>query len=200
MIRVNLLGTREPTGAAPEIPGAPSADRKGVLVAILFLGGALGLTIFQYLSAKQAISQLDQEINDLNQEKARLAAIIQRVNEFQKKLEELEKREELIEQLKRDREGPVHMLDDLSIQLPDFVWLTSLNQQAQNVTINGMAASYVSIADYIQKLEASEYFSNVELIDAKQDNNEFTSFQLRTQLVTPQAPQPAAAAGPAGSR
>jgi len=198
MIRINLLGTREPSGAAPEIPGVPSSDKKGVLVAILFLGSALGLTIFQYLSTKQAINQLDQEINVLNQEKARLAAIIQRVNEFQKKLEELEKREELIEQLKRDREGPVHLLDDLSNQLPDFVWLTSMTQSANNVTISGMAASYVSIADYIQRLEASDYFRNVELVDAKQGNNEFTSFQLRTQLVSPGA-APKAAGGSGGS-
>ena len=168
-------------------------------MAVVLLGSALGLTVFQYISTKQAINGLDQEITGLNQEKARLAAIIQRVNEFQKKLVELEKREELIEQLKRDREGPVRLLDDLSNQLPDFVWLTSMNQSANSITINGMAASYVSIADYIQRLGASDYFSNVELVDAKQGNDEFTSFQLRTQLVSPAAPsQPAGGSG--GSR
>ena len=199
MIRINLLASREPSGGALEIPGGPSSDKKGVLVAVVLLGSALGLTVFQYISTKQAINGLDQEITGLNQEKARLAAIIQRVNEFQKKLVELEKREELIEQLKRDREGPVRLLDDLSNQLPDFVWLTSMNQSANSITINGMAASYVSIADYIQRLGASDYFSNVELVDAKQGNDEFTSFQLRTQLVSPAAPsQPAGGSG--GSR
>ncbi len=75
------------------------------------------------------------------------------------------------------------MLDDLSAKLPDFVWMSSLQQGANNVTIRGMASSYVSIADYIQKLEESDFFQNVELIDARQGKDEFTSFQLQAQLM-----------------
>ena len=186
MIRVNLIGVREPSTGVFEAgaPAAPS-EKKGLLVAVVFLGAALGIIAYQYLAAQRAISSLDEEIQVLTQEKARLQAIIQRVNEFQAKLQELEKREKLIERLKREREGPVRMLDDLSAQLPDFVWLTNLDQGANNVSIRGMASSYVSIADYIQKLEESEYFANVELIDARQGREEFTSFQLQAQLVTP---------------
>ncbi len=128
-----------------------------------------------------------------------MQAIIQQVNEYQAKLEELEKRESLIEQLKREREGPVRMLDDLSAKLPDFVWLEQLQQGPNNVTIRGMAASYVSIADYIQRLEESDNFQNVELIDARQGKEEFTSFQLRAQLMSPGAPAAEAAGGSGGS-
>jgi Tfp pilus assembly protein PilN len=99
------------------------------------------------------------------------------------------------------------MLDVLSAELPDFVWLTELQQRGSQVTIDGMAASYVSIADYIRKLEDNEWFQNVELIDARvdqQQEQEFTEFQLRTQIVSPNAP-PApggapAAGAPAGAR
>lgn len=187
MIRINLIGVREPSSTGVFEAGAPAApsEKKGLLVAVVFLGAALGLIVFQYLTAQQTISSLDEEIQQLTQEKARLQAIIQRVNEYQQKLQELEKREQLIERLKREREGPVRMLDDLSAQLPDFVWLTNLEQGANNVTIRGMASSYVSIADYIQKLEESEWFANVELIDARQGRDEFTSFQLQAQTTTP---------------
>jgi Tfp pilus assembly protein PilN len=186
MIRVNLIGVREPSTGVFEAgaPAAPS-EKKGLLVAVVFLGVALAFIGWQYFNAQRTIGNLDEEIQQLTQEKARLQAIIQRVNEYQQKLLELEKREKLIERLKREREGPVRMLDDLSAQLPDFVWLTSLNQGANNVTIQGMASSYVSIADYIQKLEESEWFANVELIDARQGKEEFTSFQLQAQLTTP---------------
>jgi Tfp pilus assembly protein PilN len=196
MIRVNLLGVREPTaGPVDLIPSAPS-EKKGLVFAVLIFGAALGVCGYFYLSAQKTISNLDEEINQLQQEKARLQAIIARVNEFERKLEELKRREELIETLKREREGPVRMLDDLSAQLPDFVWLTSLTQGAGNVTISGMASSYVSIADYIQKLEESDYFRNVELIDARRGREEFTNFQLRTQTVTPQPAAPAAGEAP----
>lgn len=189
MIRINLLGVREqaPGVFEGEVPATPS-EKKGLLFAILLIGAALALIAFQYLTAQQTLSRLDEEINQLTQEKQRLAAIIQRVNEYQQRLQELEKREALIERLKREREGPVRMLDDLSAVLPDFVWLTNLTSGANNVTVRGMAASWTSIADYIQRLEQSDWFSNVELIDARQGSDDFTSFQLRTQVVTPGAP------------
>jgi len=199
MIRINLLGAREPSAGPLDLaPSAPS-EKKGLIFAVLIFGAALGVCGYFYLSANNAIGALDEEINQLQQEKARLQAIIVRVNEFEKKLQELEKREQLIETLKREREGPVRMLDDLSADLPDFVWLTSLTQGANSVTINGMASSYVSIADYIQRLEASDLFQNVELIDARQGREEFTSFQLRTRTVTPQSADQAAGGGAAGS-
>lgn len=203
MISINLLGVRE---AGPgdvfeaEAPvGGGSSEKKGLLFAVLFLGAAIALIAFQWLSARNTINSLDEEIQSLTQEKQRLQAIIQRVNEYQAKLAELEKREALIEKLKREREGPLRMLDDLSAKLPDFVWIEQLQQGPSNVTIRGMAASYVSIADYIQKLEESDFFQNVELIDARQGKDEFTSFQLRAQLISPGAsPADAAAVGGSG--
>ncbi len=198
MIRINLLGAREPSAGGLDLAPSVPSEKKGLVFAVLILGAALSVCGYFYLSANNAIGALAEEIIQLQQEKARLQAIIARVNEFEKKLQELEKREQLIETLKREREGPVRMLDDLSADLPDFVWLTSLSQGANSVTVNGMASSYVSIADYIQRLEASDIFKNVELIDARQGRDEFTSFQIRTQMVTPQAADQTAG-GAAGS-
>lgn len=211
MLRVNLLGTKEPSGGGtfiePGIGGGESSEKKGVVVAMAIMGLAVAAIVFQYISAARTLSQLDQEINQLTQEKARLAPIIAQVEDYKRKLAELEEKERLIERLKSAREGPVRMLDSLSAELPDFVWLTQLTQSGNMVTIDGMAASYVSIADYIRKLEDSDWFQDVELVDARVDQRqeqEFTQFQLRTQIVAPQRPAPegqtAGAAAPAGAR
>jgi Tfp pilus assembly protein PilN len=213
MIRVNLLGTKEPSAAGPVIEpgfggGAEPSEKKGILAGIAIMGLAVGAIAVQWLSATRAINQLDESINQLTQEKARLAPIIAQVEEYQAKLAELEEKERLIERLKSEREGPVRMLDALSGELPDFVWLTELTQRSGMVTIDGMAASLVSVADYIRKLEDSDWFQNVELVDAqvtvaRESGQGFTEFQLRTQLVSPAAPEPpggAAAAAPAGAR
>jgi type IV pilus assembly protein PilN len=213
MIRVNLLGTKEaPAGGGTVIDSGPSgggerSERKGVFVAVAILGLAVAAIVVQWLSMTRQLSQLDEEINQLTAEKNRLAPIILEVQKYQAKLAELEEKEKLIERLKSEREGPVRMLDALSSELPDFVWLTKLQERGSQVTIDGMAASYVSIADYIRKLEDNEWFQNVELIDAKVDTKqeqEFTQFQLRTQIISPNAPAPPAAApagaAPAGAR
>ena len=206
MIRVNLLGTKEaPAGGGAVIDsgsaGGERSEKKGVFVAIAILGLAVAAIVVQWLSMTRQLSQLDEEINQLTAEKNRLAPIILEVQKYQAKLAELEEKEKLIERLKSEREGPVRMLDALSSELPDFVWLTKLDQRGPQVSIEGMAASYVSIADYIRKLEDNEWFQNVELIDAKvdqQQEQEFTEFQLRTQIVSPNAPAPASGTAPAG--
>lgn len=210
MIRVNLLGTKEPAGGGailePGFGGGESSEKKGILAGIAILGLAVGAVGVQFLSATRTINQLDEEINQLTQEKARLAPIIAQVEAYQAKLAELEEKERLIERLKKERQGPVRMLEALSAELPDFVWLTELSQRGGSVTIDGMAASLVSVADYIRKLEDSDWFQNVELVDAsvkRGQEQEFTEFQLRTQLVNPSLPdsQAGGAAGaPAGAR
>jgi len=194
MVRVNLLGAKEPAarggvfsgGGEPGIPSEPS-EKSGLLLAILILGGSLAFIGWTWWSAQQEIARLDEEIASLETEKTRLATIIAQVEEYERQLQQLQAKEQLIQRLMSEREGPVIMLDQLSAQLPDFVWLTGLTQAANGVSLNGMAASYVSIADYIRKLEDTDYFRNVELIDARQDN-EFTSFQLRAQTVNPTPP------------
>ena len=212
MIRVNLLGTKDAAGGAgPTVVEAGPAgaaggsETKGILVAIVILGLAAAAIVVQWLSATRTINQLDEQVNQLTVEKNRLAPIIVEVQKYQARLAELEEKEKLIERLKSERQGPVRMLDALSSELPDFVWLTKLQQKGNDITIDGMAASYVSIADYIRKLEDSDWFQNVELVDAKVDQKqeqEFTQFQLRTQLVAPKAPEAGAptASGPAAAR
>ena len=208
MIRVNLLGTKEPSAAGPILEaglgGAEPSEKKGIVAGIAIMGLAVGIIAVQWLSATRTINTLDRQINELTQEKARLAPIIALVEEYQAKLAELEEKERLIERLKSEREGPVRMLEALSSELPDFVWLTQLTQRAGMVTIDGMAASLVSIADYIRKLEDSDWFQNVELVDAsvnRRQEQEFTEFQLRTQLVSPSSPDPqVGGAAPAGAR
>ena len=195
MIRVNLLGTKDPaTGGSmtdPGIYGMESSDKKGVFFAVAILGLAVAAIAFQWLAATTKLGDLEDQISQLNSEKSRLGPIIVEVEEYQAKLAELKEKARLIERLRTEREGPVRMLDALSTELPDFVWLEELSQQGNTVTIDGMAASYVSIADYIRKLEDSDWFQNVELIDAQVDRRqeqEFTVFELRTQLVAPQNP------------
>jgi Tfp pilus assembly protein PilN len=207
MIRVNLLGTKEPSAGGPIIEpgfgGGESSEKKGIVAGIAILGLAVGAVGVQWLSATRTINQLDEEINQLTEEKARLAPIIAQVEAYQAKLAELEEKERLIERLKNERQGPVRMLDALSEALPDFVWLTELTQRAGMVTIDGMAASLVSVADYIRKLEDDEWFQNVELVDASintRQEQEFTQFQLRTQLVSPSSPDSQVGGVPGGAR
>ena len=191
MIRINLLETSELIAGSSitesRFFSGRDPQRNLTIISVLVFGLFSTLIGFQLLSSYNQGALLDQAIGQLNQEKARLAPIIAQVADYQAKLIELEKKERLIERLKSEREGPVRMLDVLSDELPDFVWLTELGQDGSSVTIDGMAASLSSVADYIRKLEDSEWFQGVELVNAEIDSRQeqdFTQFQLQTELIS----------------
>ena len=52
------------------------------------------------------------------------------VQQFEQRKAQLQQRVALIEQLRKDQTGPVHMLDQISRALPPMLWLTELKQTA----------------------------------------------------------------------
>ena len=64
-------------------------------------------------------------------------------------------------QLKRNQSGPVHLLDEISKQLPDFLWLDNMNEASWSVMINGKATTYNAVSNFYNNLTGSRYFSNV---------------------------------------
>ena len=140
MIRINLLGVREAGRWRMSFdsgsPAVTPSEKKGLLVAVLFLGGAIACIVLQWLSAREHDQQLDEEIQTAHSRKSsgsrRSSAGAGVPGQAHRARG---KREALIERLKREREGPVRMLDELSAELPDFVWIEQLQQGRNNVTI-----------------------------------------------------------------
>ena len=59
--------------------------------------------------------------------------------------------------------GPVHLLDEISKQLPDFLWLDSMNESGATVVIQGKATTYNAVSNFYNNLTGSRYFNNVVL-------------------------------------
>jgi hypothetical protein len=79
-------------------------------------------------------------------------------DEFQAKKTLLENKVNLIKKLKAEQKGPVHMLDEISKALPDFVWLTGMDEQRGNTRVTGQSNSLAAVADFIQGLQRSGWF------------------------------------------
>ncbi len=78
----------------------------------------------------------------------------------------------LIEQLRQGREGPVHMLDEISRSLPDGLWLTDLKQQDDDLTITGRCTSLTALSDFVENLRLGGYFKPVEILDSQVDRTQ----------------------------
>jgi type IV pilus assembly protein PilN len=197
MIRVNLTGAERATqkrkgGGGP--PGAPGAVQAYLFLA-LFGGGAalLCAALWWYESAK--IRDLDSQITVAEKRQKELQAIKVQVDALEAKRATFQKKVDLIERLKAEQTGPVHMLDEISKALPDFVWLSAMDQTGPTVKFTGESTGLTSIADFIAALERSGWFPNVDL-SSSQEANSIITYVLTSTFLNPEvaAKQKAAAA------
>jgi type IV pilus assembly protein PilN len=143
----------------------------------------------QYL--KGEITKLDKQITeilDLEQQKQRLLARMQ-----------------VIEQLERSRPEIVHVFDQLVRTIPDGVNLTSVKQNDRKIQIKGLAQSSTRVASYMRNLDSSEWFADPSLgiLETKGSSDSGSEFTLDAVQENPQLPANAdekVAAMPAGAR
>jgi type IV pilus assembly protein PilN len=155
MIHINLL----PVRAAQKKEKLRSQIFVTVLVLILTLVACAAV----YASLLVKVDDVKDEIASKEAQIRTLKKVLGEVTQYKKKKEELAGKLEILEQLKAGKSGPVHLLDELSIVLPDRVWLTSFKEAGGGVTISGVGMNEDVVAMFLKKLEQSPYYKNVEL-------------------------------------
>jgi len=165
MIKVNLLaGTQQAkarVAKAPRFEGVGTFGQNILMAGIVIL--ALVFIGWRWYSLESEARMLRSEIAKAQAEKERLQAIIKKGEEYKAKKELLERKIALITQLKRNQSGPVHLLDEVSKQLPDFLWLDSMTESGASVMIQGKATTYNAVSNFYNNLTGSRYFNNVVL-------------------------------------
>ena len=191
MIRINLLGLPKPRKRAPVVTlegGRPLV----ILVVVLAAVGAAQYWRYHNLEAEGLV--LDQQVQQLQEEKARLARIRTEYDTFSRQKEALTRRIEIIEGLKARQSGPVNLLAMLAstVNSTDALWLTSFEQTGQRITIEGVALNVQAVADFLTSLKNSQAFTELEMQETYQDNTvkETTNFvfTMTGQLVAPEMP------------
>jgi type IV pilus assembly protein PilN len=200
MIRVNLLGADRPTkkskaskkASTPSTPGAVQA----YLFLTLFAGGAVVLCAALYWYQSSKLQRLDTDIAAAQQRQRELQAIKQQVDALEAKRATFQRKVDLIERLKTAQSGPVHLVDEISKSLPDFVWLRGLEQTGDIVRLSGQSNGLTSVADFISALQRSGWFPNVDLVSSTEDANIIT-FALQATFKDPEVAAKEAAAAAA---
>jgi type IV pilus assembly protein PilN len=199
MIRINLLAPERPTEkkkkASAGVAAAPGAFQAYLLLT-LFAGGAFFLCAALWWLQAAKLRELDASIRADEKRKSDLKAIEVQVVAFQKKKTLLESKVALIEKLKAQQKGPVHMLDEISKALPDFVWLNGLDETAGRLVFTGQSNSLSAVADFIAALQRSGWFPVVDLVSSKESNN-IVTFSLSSTFKNPEEPKAPEAPGSA---
>jgi type IV pilus assembly protein PilN len=189
MIRINLLTVERKV--ATKIGSSFQVGQKITIGCSLLLILAVLFVGWRYRTLQQDSARIDKDIADAQKETLRLRSIIQQVQEFEQQKTELQKRVVLIEDLRNNQTGPVHMLDEISRALPPMLWLTELKQVEESVVIDGRCTGLTSLSDFVANLEASGYFKrSIEIVSSQAEAipsppGELIKFSIKAQFQQP---------------
>jgi len=161
MIRVNLLATHE-------IQKEKNRQWlfQGILSAFLILIAAV---LIGYWILGNQIKSLKNEKLALERQTREAATLQKEIKELKDKKESSQTRLALLQNLEKERHGPVHLMESLARILPvDQLWLTNLKESDSEIKIDGISLSNEILAQYMKRLETLHLFKQVELIHSTQ--------------------------------
>jgi len=142
---------------------------------------------------KGEIAKLDQEIAEIDSLKAEIAALLAR--------------KQVIETLQADRVQSVYLLDELVRQMPEGVFLRSIQQKGLRVDILGYAQSNARVSTLMRNIDSSPWLEKPVLIQVnaasvdKKRVSEFNMFLfLKRAVEVKPAPAPTTTAPAAAKK
>jgi len=188
MIRINLLKPEAKELPAEEVRREIKPPKMS-LIYLLVVFAAVAIFFYQ----RSAFNKENNLLEEAQAEKSKLRDVLGKLEEAQKLKTLFERKINLINQLKPHQHVAVRIMDELSKHIPYYVWLTEATYDKQTVHIKGRALSLNLIADYIDSLEKSPYFQNVNLLSSTQRtvrNNQYLEFSINTSYVLQPEPEP----------
>ena len=217
MIKINLLSEAKPVKKKKGVAALGGAGRLNL---ILILGGLLiGLLVVgvQWWVESARLKEQEEKNRLAQQEVTRLEAVLKEVADFEDKKAKLQKKVDLINNLKANQRGPVRLMDEVSNALPDLLWLERMELKGNILAIDGKALNPPAVANFLENLKRVPSFQEpkVTSINAATANAaNLYNFQLsfvfanldRTQFDSAgaaaggAAPAPGAAAAPGAGK
>jgi type IV pilus assembly protein PilN len=201
MIRINLLGddaAKQGKGLRGLRMPQLSAGATQAGIAALFVVVVLAIGLAWFMQSRR-LDTLRGELAGVEAERMRLQELAGQVEELQDRSSVLRQKLQVIVELKANQTGPVMLLDQISRMLVDGVWLSRLELDGSDVTINGSAMSETNVADFVNNLEGSNYFVDVRLRslgDTGEAQNFYITLRFQPTTATPsELPANAAAGG-----
>jgi type IV pilus assembly protein PilN len=184
VILINLLPHRE----------AARKKRQDIfnvsLGASALAGGLIAGLIFLWIEGQIAFQQGKNSI--LAAEIVKLDKQIKEIAVLEEEIAALRARQLAVENLQADRNMPVHLMADLTRQLPEGVYIVSMRQDNQLISLDGVAQSNERVSELLRNLSNnSEWFAKPELVEilagsvtlGTRDVRRVSNFKMRVRLV-----------------
>jgi len=195
MIKINLLPVR----------AAKKRETAVQQISVFSIGVifVLAVILTMYIVKRLQISDAENDISTANNTIASLKQKIGKLEELKTLKEQVKKKLDVLNQLRKNKTGPAQRLATLSDDAPEHLWLTSYSENNADVKISGLAENEELIASFMRALESSADYMGVELVVSEQkeaDGAKLKRFDMTCKLrsfAEAAKIQPPAAAPPA---
>jgi type IV pilus assembly protein PilN len=172
MIHINLLPVRQ------------EKKREVGRQFLVVVGGGLFVTLLAnwlwYSGVAEQEKKSQDRIAGTQARIAELEKVIGEVNNINARKKDVQAKLAILADLRKQRSGPVRMLDALSTAIPKKVWLTNFDEKANAVKMTGRAASHEDVAEFMRALQSIVWTPRGmgRLIEQKRD-----AARVRVELV-----------------
>ncbi len=181
MMEINLLPHREARRAADL--------RETAAVLLLGLVVICGGVFFVDKGVKSDLAMAEANVIQLHADIDRYKPQQKLVENFKNQKKQLQNKLDIIGSLEAARNGPVRVLDELTSQVPDRLWLTAIMTKGKGIKLEGQSLDTGVVADFLRGLNSSPYFTNVDLDKTAGgkvvDGIRLVSFEIRADMQTP---------------
>lgn len=164
MIRINLLPYRDERKKESTIQLAIIGAVPIALILLVF--------VVVWIVNNSQINSIDNEVSQIKLKIEACTVQMKEIDLYKSKKEILTKKMNVITNLTKGKDGPVHLLDELATAIPGNIWLTSIQQKGLELIIQGKAIDNIAISNYMINLDKSPYISNVDLKSITTDSGD----------------------------
>lgn len=205
MILINLLPHRE----------ARRLERKRAFYVALGFAAlvGVGLIVLWYGVLQQLTAAQQQRNGFLSTEVKKLEDQIKDIATLRAEIDALKARQKAVEDLQTDRNVPVYLLNELVKQTPEGVYLTSIRQAENVVTITGMSQTNERVSELLRNTAYnSPWLERPELVEIKvaapkapigpqaAAPRRLFDFSMRVSIKRPQSPADSASGAASSAR
>jgi type IV pilus assembly protein PilN len=184
MVRINLLPHRQ----------LKRAERQRqfnlLLIATVIAGGAIVFMGQTFISSK--IDTQSERNHRLEEASAKLDKEISEIKELKEQIQDVLARKQVVENLQSNRGQAVVVLDEISRQLPEGVYLKTIKQQGNVINLQGIADTNARVATLVRNLSTSEWMESPSLIEIKStliNTLKYNDFMLSVKLKVQKPPE-----------
>jgi len=139
------------------VPGGGTTNINNLLVIGLLVVVVLIAAGYWFIENRK-LADRQETVRVRTAEAQKLESVIKEVEAYQRQKDNLQKRIDLINQLKQNQKGPVRIMDRISQDLPDLVCLDRMGVANGRIQLAGRGLNPNAIANFVENIKNDPFF------------------------------------------